>query len=143
MGIGRVTTPDSFQKACEIFTYTEILSERPKKEIMLALRVSATLPALPDSADDNSAKSKKNIAPQVPDWKKTLLKAIEMSSQDEWASLGYVGHNARKVDSAFDPRTYGKNKLLPLIRTAPKLFELREEKHDPHPSIYYIRVISQ
>ena len=46
-----------------------------------------------------------------------------------------------KVDSSFGPRTYRKGKLLLLIRTAPSLFEVREERQDPNPPMHYIRAI--
>ena len=36
MGIGSMTTPVSFQKACEVFTFTEILSGHPKTAFMVA-----------------------------------------------------------------------------------------------------------
>ena len=77
----------------------------------------------------------------MPDWKETIRKAIEVTSSDEWNKLEAVAINIRKIDSSFDPRTYGKSKLLLLIRTAPSLFEVREERQDPHPPIHYIRAI--
>ena len=141
MGIGRMTTPASFQRACEVFTFTEILSEHPKTAIMLARGVGSAPSALSDSGDDAPAKPDEISVPLVPTWKKTILKAIEMTSQDEWNKLEAVAHNIRKVDSSFDPRTYGKSKLLLLIRTAPSLFEVREERQDTDPPMHYIRAI--
>ena len=84
------------------------------------------------------------IMVEPPDWKETLFKAVEMNtSLDEWHLLVNVAHNVRKVDSSFDPRTYGKAKLLTLIRTASEAFKVREEKVDGQPPVHYIKAISR
>ena len=160
MGIGNMHTQMAFQKACEVFTFTEILSGQAKKVTMLEQRLSGAPPVLPGKggsiqanpaenqdattivapADSVPAKTEEGQAPQVPDWKGTVLKAIEVTSSDEWNKLEAVAINIRKVDSSFDPRTYGKSKLLLLIRTAPSLFEVREERRDPNPPTHYIRI---
>ena len=135
MGMGNVSTPESFRRACHVFTYIENLSDNPKA----AMR--AAKPVLP--ADDGDADSAPVKPPKPPDWKKTIVKAIEMTSSDEWSLFVNVAHNARKVDSSFDPRTYGKAKLLALIRTAPKSFEVREEKIEGHSPVHYIKTIGK
>ena len=131
MGIGNMSTPESFRNACRPFTYVENLSDSPNA----AMRAAA--PGLPT---DGGAAEKATVKP--PDWKETLVKAIEMTS-DEWSMLATVGHNARKVDSSFDSRTYGEAKLLALIRTTPKRFKVREEKIDGQPPVHYIKVIGR
>ena len=143
MGIGAMRTPDSLQKACEIFTFTELLSEKPKAAIMQAQKARVSPPARSKSGDGPSADPEESQTQRAKDWKETVLKAIEMTSQDEWNKLEAVAINIRKVDSSFDPRMYGTSKLLPLIRTAPDLFEVREDRQDPYPPIYYIRAIAQ
>lgn len=70
--------------------------------------------------------------------------AINMSPQeDDWILLADVGNNLRKIDPAFDPRTYGFKKLLLLIQSDPDEFETRQHTTGDNPPIYYVRVKSQ
>ena len=118
VGIGKLTTPLSFQKACQIFTYTENLSPETKPAVHV-----------PENA--------------LPDWKDQVKKAIELSAQEDgWAFLADVGNNVRKTDPAFDPRTYGHKKLLSLIESDSEKFETREHKTDDKPPVYYVRLRS-
>lgn len=99
MGIGRSNTPKSFVNACEVFVYTENLAPQP----------------------DQDAPSPKA---DVPDWTKTASQAIELAAMDDgWALLAAVGTQLRKLDSAFDPRTYGHTQLSSLIKSNPDVFE--------------------
>ena len=101
MGVGRKDTPDSFVNACEVFVYTDNLS--PKKE-----------------------KSNRGKGTSHPKWTKLMAKAIDMASQDDdWALLSVVGLNLRKLNPAFDSRTYGHEKLSQLVLSCPALFELK------------------
>ena len=99
MGIGRFNTPKSFVNACEVFAYTENLSPQSDK-------------------DTTSPKA------DASGWTKTAIQAIEMAAmEDGWALLGSVGNNMRKLDPAFDSRTYGYDRLSLLIRSEPNIFE--------------------
>ena len=99
MGIGRFNTPKSFVNACEVFAYTENLSPQSDK-------------------DTSSPKA------DASGWTKTAMQAIEMAvMEDGWALLGTVGNNMRKLDPAFDSRTYGHKQLSLLIRSEPNIFE--------------------
>lgn len=101
MGIGRFNTPKSFVNACEVFAYTENLS-----------------PQLDSDKDTSSPKA------DASGWTKTAMQAIEMAvMEDGWALLGTVGNNMRKLDPAFDSRTYGHKQLSLLIRSEPNIFE--------------------
>ena len=103
MGIGQSQTPEAFVKACEIFVYTENL-DRPAEQ-----------PTAPES--DRS------------EWIRTASRAIEMATEDDgWAQLGVVGTNIRKLDPAFDYRSYGYKQLSLLIKSRPELFETRKSK---------------
>ena len=87
MGVGRKDTPESFVNACEVFVYTGNLS--PKKE-----------------------KRNHKKGTSHPKWTKLVTKAIDMASQDDgWALLSAVGLNLRKLNPAFDSRTYGHSQL--------------------------------
>ena len=104
MGVGRSDTPISFVNACNVFVYTENLLPQAKREKRAAV----------ESASD---------------WTQTLAQAIEMSTQDdEWAFLGTVGDQVRKLDPAFDPRSYGHRKLAQLVRSRPELFAMLESE---------------
>ena len=132
MGIGNMSTPESFRRACHVFTYAENISDNQKAAMRAAAQTSPVGEGAVEKADASP-----------PDWKKTIAKAIEMTSSDEWNNLASVGYNARKADSSFDPRTYGKAKLLALVRTAPKLFKVREEKIDGQPPVHFIKALDK
>ena len=101
MGIGRFNTPKSFVNACEVFAYIENLSPQSDK-------------------DTSSPKA------DASDWTKTAMQAIEMAAmEDGWALLGAVGNNMRKLDPAFDSRTYGHKQLSLLIKSEPNIFETK------------------
>ena len=119
MGVGRSDTPKSFVNACEVFVYTENLAPEPEP----------------------APKPKQPAA--VGDWVTTAVQAIESASQDDgWAFLGAVGTYLRKLDPAFDPRTYGHKQLSLLIKSQPDRFEMRETKSKTGPSVMYVRVTS-
>ena len=101
MGVGRKDTPESFVNACEIFVYTVNLS--PRKE-----------------------KTNQEKGTSHPKWTKLIAKAIDMASQDDgWALLSAVGLNLRKLNPAFDSRTYGHSQLSQLVLSCPTLFEFK------------------
>ena len=119
MGIGRSDTPKSFVNACEVFVYTENLLPSTEGKAP-AGRVVET------------------------DWRQTVTKAIELSMQDDgWAFLGTVGSRVRQLDPGFDVRTYGEKQLAPLVKSDPKLFDIREAKLSGGATLVYVRVKSQ
>ena len=104
MGIGQSHTPKAFISACEVFVYTNNLTPRDmpdKSEVSISV--------------DNSAS-----------WIRTVERAINMEeSNDGWVLLAKIGENLRKLDPAFDYRTYGHPNLTELIRSAPRKFEIQ------------------
>ena len=65
--------------------------------------------------------------------------AVNMSQQeDDWVPLADVGNNFRKIDPAFDSRTYGFKKLLLLIQSGENEFEVQERT-----GIHYVRSVSR
>ena len=116
MGVGRSDTPKSFVNACEVFVYTENLAPKPKP---------APAPKQRAAGDG---------------WVTTVAQAIEMGAQEDgWAHLGAVGSYLRKLDPAFDPRTYGYKQLSLLIRSQDR-FEMRETKSKTGPPVMYVRL---
>ena len=119
MGIGMSTTPQSLRTACNVFVYTENLST-----------YTESVP--------------RTIESTHPDWRKIVKEAIEMSAvNDGWAHLGAVGISLRKIDPAFDPRTYGHRQMLLLIKSDLGVFEIKMHQPDNNPPIYYVRVRPQ
>jgi hypothetical protein len=54
-----------------------------------------------------------------------LLKAYEIKVQENgWATLTSLGQALRQIDPSFDPRTYGYNQLVKLLRAYPNLFQI-------------------
>ena len=101
MGIGRSNTPKSFANACAVFVYTE---------------------NLPSQAGQKGQAPKKSD----PEWTKTVAQAIDATSDDDgWTLLAAVGDYLRKLDSAFDSRSYGHKNLSTLIKSDSTLFETK------------------
>ncbi len=113
MGVGRSNTPKSFVNASEVFVYTENLA--PKK----------------DKGRQESTKSH-------PEWISLVAQAIDMGSQDDgWALLAAVGSNLRKLDPAFDSRSYRHRQLGQLVKAQPDSFETKGKS-----AAAYVRVKS-
>ena len=99
MGIGQKLTPKSLVNACKVFVYTENLGGQSADRD-------------PDPAGD---------------WIKQIQNALEIAAESEgdgWAHLAAVGVAVRKLDPAFDPRTYGHHQLSALIKSRDDLFEI-------------------
>ena len=122
MGIGGPETPKSFVNACEVFVHTTNL-----------VRESKPRPA-PGEAKNQG------------DWARTLKMAIEAADGDDgrvdgWASLSAVGSYVRKLDPAFDPRSFGHRNLSALIKSQPKSFETRTGEGKDDTSAMEVKVI--
>jgi hypothetical protein len=136
IGIGKTLTPRSFVNACDVFVYTENLgtvtpspsssSEKtPTKEVQQVQEAAV---------NENAADLTK--------FKQLFTRAFEVAEEDGWAALGTVGTALRKLDPAFDPRTYGYKQLSQLVRGCTDFIEVREEKAASGPSgvvNYYVR----
>ena len=130
MGVGERKTPLAFVNACETFVYTENLQsksnsdeETPKEDNGDASFTEEEVP---------SAEQDQNPLP-------LLKRAFAMVEQDDgWAHLAAIGIALRKLDPAFDSRTYGHPKLRKLIEAHSDVFELRMEE-EKGPSAIYVR----
>ena len=60
---------------------------------------------------------------------------------DGWAPLSAVGVYMRKLDPAFDPRSFGHKSLSALISSRPKLFLTRTEETKDGSSVIHVRAI--
>ena len=122
MGLGKQTTPKPFVNACEIFVYTEILSKEKVEE---------------ERGQDKPVSGKKAV---VADASLLLASAYNMDvPEDGWLFLGTLGWRLRRLDSAFDSRTYGFNQLSQLVKAHAELFDIKEIKSGNGPSQIYIK----
>jgi hypothetical protein len=121
MGIGRRLTPKAFVNACEVFVYTEILSETDASE--------------PTRLDEGETME------EVEDPLPLLKQAYNMAVQEDgYAFMGTLGLYLRQLDPGFDPRTYGHKQLSMLVRSYPDEFEIREDNTPEGPIHMYVRL---
>ena len=130
MGIGRAATPASFRNACHVFASTENLapltsrSPSPKPPRKTA-SVSPMLIETP----------KRPATEAIP----ILLKAFDaVVDEDGHVQLASLGNALLKLDPAFDPRTFGRSKLMLLLDAMPEEFLLEKPK-DGRPGVVFVR----
>ena len=118
IGVGEKKTPEAFTNACNQFIYCENLTgtrERKKKE-----------------------------KPDVRDPLPLLLQGFEMAAkEEEWVYLASMGNALRQLDPAFDPRTYGHQKLQSLIKDYPETFVFKLDDSKTPPVAYVALTTSQ
>jgi uncharacterized LabA/DUF88 family protein len=115
IGVGERKTPQAFTNACNQFIYCENLTE----------------------AMETKKKPKRKGKSDVPDPEPLLLQAFEMAAkEEEWVHLSTMGHILRQLDPAFDPRTFGHERLQSLIRDFPKTFVLKRDDSKTPPVVY-------
>jgi uncharacterized LabA/DUF88 family protein len=115
IGIGEKKTPIPFITACDKFIYIEILK---------TAKIQAK------QVNDKSRKPTKAInklATKVDQELLTLLteSVADLADESGWTFLGELGNFILKRKTDFDPRNYGFQKLLPLIRSFNK-FDIDE-----------------
>jgi uncharacterized LabA/DUF88 family protein len=113
-GMGEQKTPPAFRAACDKFIYIEILNQQE------------TSP----EPDKKKSELKKEKVISKPD--KNLISLLtssvnDIADENGWAFLGELGSFVLKKRPDFDPRNYGFEKLLPLIRSL-NSFEIDERE---------------
>ncbi len=137
-GFGEKKTPNPFIRSCDKFIYVENLDS------------AAATPAInpKDSThvnDDMKTSSSTQIASQQyppvdNELKNLIISTINSSSnEDGWALLSKVGYIVTKKKTDFDPRNYGFQKLMPLIKSMGDLFEILEKTATNNLKIIYVR----
>lgn len=106
MGIGEKKTPLPFITACDKFVYIEILKPKP----------------LPSKSETKQKQGKKETAIPMNKVDMSLVNLLKESVSDladetGWTFLGELGNFLLKKKRDFDPRNYGFQKLLPLIKS--------------------------
>lgn len=110
MGIGRKITPIAFVNSCEVFTFSENLSQDNEQ-----------IKSETEKGEISPKKSIKTVVKQAPNIQSLDLtiidKAFDISINDnDEAFISKIGLSLRKIDPSFDPRTFG-------FRTLTQLFE--------------------
>jgi uncharacterized LabA/DUF88 family protein len=107
IGIGEKKTPAAFIKACEKFIYLEILRSEVEEEIVSTRKKSV-----------KSTSGKDPIRKVDPRLVRKILDAVaDLADEEGWTFLGELGSFLLKKQPDFDPRNYGFNKLLTLIKS--------------------------
>ncbi len=115
IGVGNRKTPEAFTNACNQFIYYENLIG-------------------PVEIKRKAAKEKKS---DVSDPLNLLLEGFNLAAkEEEWIHLAALGSVLRQLDPAFDPRTYGHQKLQSLIRRYPETFTLKRDRSRKPPVVY-------
>ena len=126
-GMGEQKTPSPFRAACDKFIYIEILEppETGTKEIK---------PSDLRKKEKVISKTDKNLVNLV------TSSINDIADENGWAFLGDLGNMLLKKRPDFDPRNYGFEKLLQLIKSL-GLFEIDErESGRRNVKLVYIRV---
>ena len=90
-----------------------------------------------------AAEPKSQSAPEGNgDWTKVVGQAVTASAgEDGWAFLGTVGGAVRKLDPAFDPRSFGHKQLSALVESKPAVFRTRVSKNEKGSSLIDVRLL--
>lgn len=114
IGIGRKETHDSFRRACDVFVSTENLGKEGEEE--------KEAPKAPKG--QNRPRKTPRDAIDI------LNRAFDYAVNDDGRALnGDIGAALRRLDPAFDTRTYGKASLLNLIDELDDVFEVERADH--------------
>jgi hypothetical protein len=128
IGIGEKKTPVPFITACDKFIYLEILRTvaKPEKEQLKQTKV-------------------KTEAVSINKVDATLVNLLtesvaDLADESGWTFLGELGSFLLKKRADFDPRNYGFQKLLPLIKSTDKFLIDERETGNRHFKHIYIKI---
>jgi len=131
IGMGEKKTPSAFISSCEKFIYIEILKPKPVTvKTSKNLKGKKIVQPLPDTLNKIDSEIIKSITASIND----------LADEDGWAFLGELGNLILKKHPDFDPRNYGFNKMLPLIKSL-KNFQVDERKSgNSNIKLVYVRI---
>lgn len=118
IGMGEKKTLKPFITACDKFIYIEILGDEEEE------------PVVKTTTKTNSRQPNKKPPKSVDLVNKELIKLLtdsisDLADESGWAFLGELGNLLLKKKTDFDPRNYGFQKMLPLIKSINQ-FEIDE-----------------
>ncbi len=124
-GFGEKKTPTAFISACDKFVYIEILSQ--DKESM-RVRTPGARSKPKTTPRPVAAEESKTIGTLSREVVKMISDSIEdLADESGWTFLGDLGNLLIKKQPDFDPRNYGFNKLVLLIKSL-KQFEIEKRE---------------
>ncbi len=128
LGMGEQKTSEPFIKACDKFTYLEVLSPSDNDQE----RSSSTRGRKRSYKARNNLKTKENLIKEI------KLIIGELSDEDGFVFLGELGSALTKRHPSFDTRNYGFRKLTPLLESL-DCFVLRSDA-TADPNVKHISV---
>ena len=143
MGIGKSHTPEAFVKACENFTYTEILAPKQPKHVEKQPEKQKDTNPTNKKQNSKSNKEQKQLAPSKSGLTNIVTKkpididlvnsAFEMVYDDinGQALASQLGAALKKVDPTFDIRNYGHSSFRKFLEALKPDFEIisRDDKN--------------
>jgi uncharacterized LabA/DUF88 family protein len=137
-GFGEKKTPMPFISACDKFIYIEILSSPAKLEVA-GPPVKSTI----KNTSEVKLKAQPGNAQSILKADRELVKLItdsinDIADENGWAFLGELGNFLLKKQPNFDPRNYGFNKLVSLIKNIGR-FEIDERESGKGNKLVYVR----
>ncbi len=133
VGIGKHHTPKPFVNACNEFRYVEnIMKSYEGDRRRRPRRRDNPAGATPEpAAGDPGPNGSMGIedASVDADLISIVTEAHEMVDQESaWVDLRKIANNLKKLDPAFDPRTYGSSKLVKIIAARNDAFEVKRDR---------------
>lgn len=130
IGMGEKKTPKPFIVSCDRFIFIEVL-EGAIKKTKGKPRVATAVSDAKDTKDTKKTVEKETTI-------KVDLKTIDLiedtidaiCDDDGWAFLGDVGNLIVKKKPEFDPRSFGFNKLTPMLKSLTDILEIDERDSD-------------
>ena len=125
IGIGKQQTPESLKKACKRFIRLENLEAQEASEN----DAKKDTPKGKESPTTESAQSSASFPQQQPPTKivPLVLEAMR-TEEEEWVTVGLIGHHLHNTNPDFDPRTYGSAKLTDLLEKT-GAFQVNRKEH--------------
>lgn len=124
IGIGEKKTPNSFIVACDRFVYIEVLDGAIKKKKPKPTTTTTTQDSKKVVEKEPTAKIDNKTIELIED----TIDAV--GDDDGWAFLGDVGNLIVKKKPEFDPRSFGFNKLTPMLKSLTDILEIDERDSD-------------
>ncbi|OAQ77624.1 hypothetical protein VFPBJ_08096 [Purpureocillium lilacinum] len=151
-GCGERKTPRPFVTACDKFIYVEnLVPAAVGGDVAAAVGAFDPVRAHPRDPDEMQVQMPQQQQQPAPalrvdtDVAAGLVRdaIIALSDADGFANLAGVGSLVTKWYSAFDPRTYGFDKLAHLVQARPEFEVIKRTPRVGKPPVVYARVKSQ
>lgn len=131
IGFGEKKTPKPFISACDKFIYLEILK---------TLSIENNVPVKTATKKVTKAKKEEPISSVDRETISMILKSVnDLADEAGWTFLAHLGNHILKKKPDFDPRNFGFQKLLPLIKDTNKFIIDERDSGVPHVKHIYIK----